>query len=109
MLGGLHEETLSIVEFHKVGRNFLEVLQEISLIVVLHDIGILYLLVHGNLLHIRSLHEVIRKLPPGLRVVILFCRYWSKVLHFCFILPLIYFVFIFSFPFLCTFLLSRIL
>ena len=102
MLEGLHEESLGIVEFCEVGRNFLKVLHETLLVVVLYEVGILYLLVHSNLLHIRSLHEVERKLPPGLRVVILHCRYWSDVLHFYFILPLIYFVFIF-FLFLCTF------
>ena len=96
------------MEFHEVDRNFLKVLHEIILVVVLYEVGILYLLVHSNLLHIRSLHEVVRKLPSGLRVVILHCRYWSDVLHFYFILPLIYFVFIFSFPFLCTFLLCGI-
>ena len=93
---------------YEVGRNFLEVLHEILLVVVLYEVGILYLLVHSNLLYIRSLLEVVRKLPLGLHVVILHCRYWSYVLQFYFILPLMYFVFIFSFPFLCTFLLSRI-
>ena len=102
LLEGLHEESLGIVEFCEVGRNFLEVLHEILLVVVLYEVGILYLLVHSNLLHIRSLHEVVRKLPPGLRVVILHCRYWSDVLHFYFVLPLVYFVFIFAFPFLCS-------
>ena len=100
-----NEESLSIAEFREVGRNFFEILHEILLVVVVYEVGILYLLVHSNLLRIRSLHEVIRKLPSGLRVVILHCRYWSDVLHFYFILPLIYFVFIFSSPFLCTFLL----
>ena len=61
MLEGLHEESLGIVEFCEVGRNFLEVLHEILLVVVLYEVGILYLLVHSNLLHIRSLHEVVRK------------------------------------------------
>ena len=107
-LEGLHEESLGIVEFHELGKNFLKVLHEMILVVVLYEVGILCLLVHSNLLHIRSLHEVVRKLPPGLRVIILHCRYWSDVLHFYYILPLIYFVFIFSFPFLFTFLLSRI-
>ena len=68
------------MEFHEVDRNFLEVLHEIILVVVLYEVDILYLLVHSNLLHIRSLHEVVRKL----RVVILHCRYWSDVLHFYF-------------------------
>ena len=107
LLGGLHEESLGIVEFCEVG-NFLEVLHEIFLVVVLYEVGILYLLVHSNLLHSRSLHEVVRKLPPVLLVVILHCRHWSDVLHFYFILALIHFVFLFYFPFLCTFLLSRI-
>ena len=62
---GLHEESLGIVEFCEVGRNLLEVLHAIFLVVVLYEIGILYLLVHSNLPHIRSLHEVVRKLPPG--------------------------------------------
>ena len=109
LLEGLHEESLSIAEFREVGRNFFEILHEILLVVVVYEVGILYLLVHSNLLRIRSLHEVIRKLPSGLRVVILHCRYWSDVLHFYFILPLIYFVFIFSSPFLCNFLLWDIL
>ena len=108
LLEGLHEESLGIVYFCEVSRNFLEVLHAILLVVVLYEVGILNLPDHNNLLHIRSLHEVVRRLHPGLRVVILHCRYWSDVLHFCFILPLIYFVFIFSFPFLCTFLVSRI-
>ena len=109
LLEGLHEESLSITEFREVGRNFFEILHEILLVVVVYEVGILYLLVHSNPLRIRSLHEVIRKLPSGLRVVILHCRYWSDVLHFYFILPLIYFVFIFSSPFLCNFLLWNIL
>ena len=91
------EETLGIVEFHEVGENFLEVLHKVLIVVVLYEVGILYLQVHSNLLHFRSLHEVVRKLPPGLCAVILHCRYWSDVLHF-------YFAFdIFSFSFLCTF------
>ena len=85
MLEGLHEEFLGIVEFCEVGRNFLEVLHEILLVVVLYEVGILYLLVHSNLLHIRSLHEVVRKLSPGLCEVVLHCSYWSDVRHFCFI------------------------
>ena len=72
---------LGIVEFCEVGRNFFEVLHEILFVVVLYEIGILYILVHSNLLHTRSLHEVVRKLPPGLRVVILHRRYWSDILH----------------------------
>ena len=80
LLKELHEESLGIVEFCEVGRNFLEVLHEILLVVVLYEVGMLYLLVHSNLLHIRSLHEVVRKLPPGLRVVILHCRFWSASL-----------------------------
>ena len=95
LLEGLHEESLSIAEFREVGRNFFEILHEILLVVVVYEVGILYLLVHSNLLRIRSLHEVIRKLPSGLRVVILHCRYWSDVLHFYFILPLIFCVYIF--------------
>ena len=84
MLEGLHEEYLGIVEFHKVGRNFfeglqeeslgivefckvgrifLEVLHEILLVVVLYEVGIINLLVHSNLLHIRSLHEVVENYP----------------------------------------------
>ena len=61
MLEGLPEESLGIVEFHEVDRNLLEVLHEITLVVVLYEVGILYLLVHSNILHIRSLHEVVRK------------------------------------------------
>ena len=108
LLEKLHEQTLSIAEFHEVGKNFLRVLHKVLVVVVLYELGILSLHVHSNLLHFRSLHKVVRKLPPGLPVVILHCRYWSGVLHFYFILPLIYFVFIFSFPFLCTFLLIRV-
>ena len=73
----LHEETLGIVEFHEVGRTLLEVLHEIILVVMLYEVGIFYLLVHGNLLHITSLHEVVRKLPQGFT-----CRYWYDVIHF---------------------------
>ena len=47
--------------------------------------GILYLIVHSNLLHIRSFHGVVRKLPQGLRVVILHCCYWSDVVQVYFI------------------------
>ena len=75
LLEVLHEEILGIVEFYEVGRNFLEVLHEVLLVVVLYEVGILYLLVHDNLLHSRSFHDVIRILPLGLRVVILHCRY----------------------------------
>ena len=56
------------MEFCEVGRNFLEVLHAIVLVLVLYEVGILYIL-YSNLLHIRYLHEVVRKLPPGLRVV----------------------------------------
>ena len=36
----LHEETLGIVEFHEVGRTFLEVLHEETLgIVEFHEVG----------------------------------------------------------------------
>ena len=51
LLEGLHEESLGIVECHEVGRNFRKVLHEIILVVVLYEVGILYLLVHSNLLH----------------------------------------------------------
>ena len=83
---------------------------------LLHEIPQCLKILHA-MLHAKSylLHEIplclkdsMKNLPPGLRVVILHCRYWSDVLLFYFILPLMYFVFIFSFPFLCTFLLSRI-
>ena len=63
LLEGLQKESLGIVKFHEVDRNFFEVLHEIILVVVLCEVGILYLLVHSNLLHIRSLHAVVRKLP----------------------------------------------
>ena len=65
LLEGLHEEYLSIVEFCEVGRNFLEELHEIMLPVVLYEVDTLYLIVLSNLLHIRSLYEVVKKLPPG--------------------------------------------
>ena len=83
-LEGLHEDTFGIVEFLEVGGNFLEVLHEVLLAVVFYEVGILYLLAHNNLLHSQSLHEVVRKLPPGLPVVILHCRYRSYVLNFYF-------------------------
>ena len=83
LLEVLHEETLGIVDFQE-GENFLEVLHKVLIVVVLNEVGILYLLVHSNLLHIRSLHKVVRKLPPGLCTVILYSRYCSDVLHFCF-------------------------
>ena len=63
------------MEFHKVARTFLGVLHEVLLVEVLYEVRILYLLVHDNLLHSRSFHDVIRILPLGLRVVILHCRY----------------------------------
>ena len=62
LLEVLHEETLGIAEFHKVGENFLGVLHGVLIVVVLYKVGILYLQVHSNLLHFRSLHEVVRKL-----------------------------------------------
>ena len=65
MLEVLHGETLGIVEFHEVGRNFLGVLHKVLIVVVPYYVGILYLQVHSNF---RSLHEVVRKLPSGLRV-----------------------------------------
>ena len=49
----LHEETLGIAEFHEVGKNFLEVLHKVLIVVVLYEVGILYLQVHSNLLHFR--------------------------------------------------------
>ena len=82
LLKVLHEEILGIVEFHEVGRNFLEVLHKVLIVVVLYKVGMLYLQVRTNLLHFRSLYEVVRKLPPGLRAVVLHGRYWSNVLHF---------------------------
>ena len=65
LLEGLNGEILGIVQFHEVGRNFLEVLHEVLLVVVLYEVGILYLLDHNNLLHSRSLHEIVRILAPG--------------------------------------------
>ena len=53
------------MEFYEVVKNFLEVLHEILIVVVLYEVGILYLQVHSNLLYFRSLHEVVKKLPPG--------------------------------------------
>ena len=104
LLEELHEQTLGIVEFHEVGKNFLRVLHKVLVVVVLYELGILSLHVHSNLLHFRSLHKVVRKLPPGLHAVILRCRYWSEVLHF----NLAFDVFFISFPILCTILLYRI-
>ena len=72
------------MEFYKVARTFLGVLHEVLLVEVLCEVGLLYLLVHNNLLYSRSLHEVVRKLPLGLRLVVLHCRYWADVLHFHF-------------------------
>ena len=69
------------MEFQKVARNFLVGLQEVLFMIVSHRVGI-----HDNLLHSsRPLHEVIRKLSPGLCEVVLHCYYWSDVRHFCFI------------------------
>ena len=39
---------------------------ELLLVVVLCKVGILDLLVHKNLLHCRTMHEVVLKLPEGL-------------------------------------------
>ena len=88
----LHEETLGIAEFHEVGKNSLGVLHKVLIVVVLYEVSILYLQVHSNLLRFRYLHEVVRKLPPRLRAVILHCRYFSDVLPF-------YFLFHFCVPF----------
>ena len=63
-LEGLHKGIIGIVDFHEVARNFLEVLYEVFLVVLLCEVGILYLLVHKNLLHSKSLHKVVSKLPP---------------------------------------------
>ena len=84
LLEVLHEETLEILEFHEIGKNFLELLHKISKVVVLHEVGILYLQVHSNLLHSTYLHKVTRKSLLGLSAVILKCRYWSDVLRFYF-------------------------
>ena len=62
MLEVLHEKTLGIVEFHGVCKNFLEVLHKVLIVVVLYEVGILYLQVHSNLLDFKSLHKVVRKL-----------------------------------------------
>ena len=77
-------EILGIVEVHEIGRTLLEVLHEVLLVVVLYEVSILDLLVYKILLQSRSLHEEVRKLPPGLRVVILHYRYWSDLLLFYF-------------------------
>ena len=53
------KKILGIVEFYEVGRNLLELLHKVLHVVVLYEVGIL--LVHNNLLHSRSLHEVVRK------------------------------------------------
>ena len=84
MLEVLHEETLGIVEFHEIGKNFLELLHKISKVVVLYEVGIgrLCLQVHSNLRHSIYLLEVTRKSIPGLRAVILHCGYWSDVPRF---------------------------
>ena len=49
LLEGLHEESLGIVEFCEEGRNFLIVLHEILPVVVLYEVGVLYLHVNSNL------------------------------------------------------------
>ena len=77
------EVTVVIVEFHKVVRNFCEGFHEVILVVVvvLFEVGILYLLVPNDLLHSKSLHEVVKQFPQGLCEVVLDCRYWSDVLN----------------------------
>ena len=52
-----------IVGIHEVARTFLEALYVVLVVVVLCKVGILYLLVYNNLLHSKSLHEVVRKFP----------------------------------------------
>ena len=99
LLEVLHEETLGIVEFHDVGKNFLDVLHR-AIVVVLYEVGILYVQVHSNLPHFRLLHEVVRKLTPGLLAVILCCRYWSDVPHFYSAFDIYLYIFIFIFVYL---------
>ena len=103
----LHEEFLGIVEFHEVVKNFLKVVHKVLIVVVLYEIGIVYLPVHSNRhfrcsRHFRSLHEVVRKLPAGLLVVILHFRYWSDVLHFYFAFDIFCMYFLFIFVYLFT-------
>ena len=43
LLEGLHEETLGILEFHEACKNFLEMLHEVLLVVVLYEVGTLYI------------------------------------------------------------------
>ena len=50
------KDILGILEFHEVARNFLEVLHEELLVVVLSESGIVCHVVHDNLLYNRSLH-----------------------------------------------------
>ena len=100
---GLHEETLGIAEIHKVYKNFLGVLHEVLIVVVLYEVDKLYLQVYSNLLHFRSLPEVVKKLPPVLRAVILNCRYLSDILHFYFAFDIFLYILSFSFLFLFHF------
>ena len=64
---------------------------EVLLVVVLCEVT-LYLLVHDNLLHSRSLQEVVMILSPGLHEVVFYCKCWSSELYF--------FIYLF---FCCTF------
>ena len=54
----------NMTEFHEVARNLLVVLHEVFIVVVLCEVGILYLLVHNNLMHSRPLYEVVRLFSP---------------------------------------------
>ena len=104
LLEGLHEEILGIVKFMKqVGFCFKSCMKkqqvlwffmkqvEISLYYCMRYYlqwccmkQVYFLLVHSDLLHSRSLFEVVRKLNPRLRVVVLYLRYWSDALNFYF-------------------------
>ena len=50
----MYEETLGIVNFHKVGRTLLKGLHKVLIVKVLYDVGKRDPQVHNNLLHFRS-------------------------------------------------------
>ena len=66
LLEGFCKVNIGIVEFYEVVRNLLERFHDLLLIVVLCEVGILYLLVHNILLNNRSFYGVVQKLPEGL-------------------------------------------
>ena len=66
LLEGFRKVNIGIVEFYEVVRILLERFHDLLLIVVLCEVGRLYLLVHNILLNNRSFYGVVQKLPEGL-------------------------------------------